>query len=207
MMFLQRGDSSSSYTHQNNWYTPRTESHSACGGRCTPQCLRAQTLLSRMELYTSGYDLLKQESKRVNANRRQMLRAQEKPGCGPQAHVFECQFLPFPSMFQHTHCYHTLKQLCKPESIARITCALVHKYPYWRYVGSAVTGWNRVRMCNRIAQRISSGLKCGSEEGHVDRLHNQRLGPELGPYQFVFSLPEIDFVFFADNPSVLPGQV
>lgn len=62
-------------------------------------------------------------------------------------------------------------------------------------------------MCNRIAQRISLGLKCGSEDGHVDRLHNQRLGPKFGPYQFVFSLPEIDFVFFADNSSVLPGQV
>lgn len=30
------------------------------------------------------------------------------------------------------HWYHTLKQLRKPESIARIMCALVHKYPYLR---------------------------------------------------------------------------
>lgn len=82
--------------------------------------------------FTSSYDLLKQESKRANANRRKTLWAQEKTACGPQAHVFECQFLPFPSMFQHTGCYHTLKQLCKPESIARIMCALVHKYPYLR---------------------------------------------------------------------------
>lgn len=72
--------------------------------------------------------------------------------------------------------------------------------------GSAVTGWNRVRMCSRVVQRIPSCLKCCSE-GHVNRLHNQRLVPELWPYQFVFFLPEIDFVFFADNPSVLPGQV
>lgn len=50
-------------------------------------------------------------------------------------------------------------------------------------------------------------MKCGPEEGHVDQPYNQRLGLEFEPYQFVFSLPEIDFVFFADNPSVLPGQV
>jgi len=61
-------------------------------------------------------------------------------------------------------------------------------------------------MCNGTAQRTPSGLKRGSE-GHVVRLHNQRLGTEPRLYQFVLFLPEIDFVFFADNPSVLPGQV
>lgn len=35
----------------------------------------------------------------------------------------------------------------------------------------------------------------------------ETLDPKFAPYQFAFSLPEIDFVFFADNSSVFPGQV
>lgn len=62
-----------------------------------------------------------------------MLRARENPGCRPQA-VFECQFIPFSSMSQHNRCYRTSKQLCKPKPITRITCVLVHKYPYLRYM-------------------------------------------------------------------------
>lgn len=80
-------------------------------------------------------------------------------------------------------------------------CALIHKHPYLSYVGSAVTDWNRLRMGNRIAQKWFRRWACGQT------LQPETLGPEFGPYQFALSLPEIDFVFFADNPSVFPGQV
>lgn len=80
-------------------------------------------------------------------------------------------------------------------------CALVHKCPYLRYVGSAVIGWNRVRMGNRIVQKWFRRRACRQTP------QPETLGPEFGSYQVAFSLPEIDFVFFADNPSVFPGQV
>lgn len=56
-------------------------------------------------------------------------------------------------------------------------------------------------MGNKIVQKWFRRRACGQTP------EPETLGPEFRPYQVAFSLPEIDFVFFADNPSVFPGQV
>lgn len=56
-------------------------------------------------------------------------------------------------------------------------------------------------MGNRVVQKWFRRMPCGQTP------QPETLGPEFGSYQFAFSLPEIDFVFFADNSSVFPGQI
>lgn len=63
---------------QHYQHTPILEPYSAGGEACTPWCLRAYTLLSQPQLYSSSDDDPPEvEGKCTNANRRQIARTQE----------------------------------------------------------------------------------------------------------------------------------